>query len=97
MKTKKCYETHKNCNGNTCNMDTKHTPTPITIGIEVKRKDNGKIYHEYSGKVVRHQIWDRITIEGEQIKVPMFAIKDRNGVVWYGVDELEAITQAEGK
>lgn len=33
MKTKKCYETHKNCNGNACDYETKptHTPTPEEI------------------------------------------------------------------
>lgn len=32
MKTKKCYESHKNCNGNTCKYDkevkSQHTPGP---------------------------------------------------------------------
>jgi len=32
MKTRTCYETHKNCNGSTCNHATsRHTPGPWTI------------------------------------------------------------------
>lgn len=63
----------------------------LTVGMKVKRKDNGKIYHNYEGKIVRHQIWDAITLEGQECKRKMFCVRDAHGEVWYDEYELQEV------
>ena len=68
----------------------------LHLFVEVKRKDGNKIYHSYTGIIEKCETWERETVNGEMVMVPMRAIKDisGNGTTWHREDELEEVKKS---